>query len=213
MLGIAGIGNSIYYDPYLYGSSANTGSVSALSANTSTGSASASSSANTAAASSNSASAAASTQTADSTSKASSDGKTVVNPGQSEIKQPGRKSSPSECQTCKNRKYQDGSNESNVSFKSAQHIDPASAYSEVSAHEGEHVSNAYNKAREGNGEVVQASVAIHTAICPECGRNYVSGGTTTTQIKYPNESNPYQQSRKSSDAANQLLGMNFSAAV
>ncbi|MBP8715755.1 MAG: hypothetical protein KBH85_10245 [Lachnospiraceae bacterium] len=213
MLGIAGIGNSIYYDPYLYGSSANTGSVSALSANTSTGSASASSSANTAAASSNSASAAASTQTADSTSKASSDGKTVVNPGQSEIKQPGRKSSPSECQTCKNRKYQDGSNESNVSFKSAQHIDPASAYSEVSAHEGEHVSNAYNKAREGNGEVVQASVAIHTAICPECGRTYVSGGTTTTQIKYPNESNPYQQSRKSSDAANQLLGMNFSAAV
>jgi hypothetical protein len=213
VLGIAGIGNSIYYDPYLYGSSANTGSVSALSANTSTGSASASSSANTAAASSNSASAAASTQTADSTSKASSDGKTVVNPGQSEIKQPGRKSSPSECQTCKNRKYQDGSNESNVSFKSAQHIDPASAYSEVSAHEGEHVSNAYNKAREGNGEVVQASVAIHTAICPECGRTYVSGGTTTTQIKYPNESNPYQQSRKSSDAANQLLGMNFSAAV
>lgn len=213
MLGIAGIGNSIYYDPYLYGSSANTGSVSALSANTSTGSASASSSANTAAASSNSASAAASTQTADSTSKASSDGKTVVNPGQSEIKQPGRRSSPSECQTCKNRKYQDGSNESNVSFKSAQHIDPASAYSEVSAHEGEHVSNAYNKAREGNGEVVQASVAIHTAICPECGRTYVSGGTTTTQIKYPNESNPYQQSRKSSDAANQLLGMNFSAAV
>ena len=213
MLGIAGIGNSIYYDPYLYGSSANTGSVSALSANTSTGSASASSSANTAAASSNSASAAASTQTADSASKASSDGKTVVNPGQSEIKQPGRKSSPSECQTCKNRKYQDGSNESNVSFKSAQHIDPASAYSEVSAHEGEHVSNAYNKAREGNGEVVQASVAIHTAICPECGRTYVSGGTTTTQIKYPNESNPYQQSRKSSDAANQLLGMNFSAAV
>ena len=213
MLGIAGIGNSIYYDPYLYGSSANTGSVSALSANTSTGSASASSSANTAAASSNCASAAASTQTAGNTSNASSDGKTVVNPGQSEIKQPGRKSSPSECQTCKNRKYQDGSNESNVSFKSAQHIDPASAYSEVSAHEGEHVSNAYNKAREGNGEVVQASVAIHTAICPECGRTYVSGGTTTTQIKYPNESNPYQQSRKSSDAANQLLGMNFSAAV
>ena len=182
MLGIAGIGNSIYYDPYLYGSSAN-------------------------------AVAAAGTQTAGNTSNASSDGKTVVNPGQSEIKQPGRKSSPSECQTCKNRKYQDGSNESNVSFKSAQHIDPASAYSEVSAHEGEHVSNAYNKAREGNGEVVQASVAIHTAICPECGRTYVSGGTTTTQIKYPNESNPYQQSRKSSDAANQLLGMNFSAAV
>ena len=219
MLGIAGIGNSIYYDPYLYGSSANSGSVSALSANASTGSASANTgTANatsaSAAASGNSTSAASSTQASDSNaSKASSDGKAVVNPGQSDIKQPGRKSSPSECQTCKNRKYQDGSDENNVSFKSAQHIDPAAAFSKVSAHEGEHVSNAYNKAREGNGQVVQASVAIHTAICPECGRTYVSGGTTTTQIKYPNESNPYQQSRKSSDAANQLLGMNFSAAV
>ena len=31
----------------------------------------------------------------------------------------GRKSSPGECKTCKSRKYQDGSNESDVSFKAA----------------------------------------------------------------------------------------------
>lgn len=32
-------------------------------------------------------------------------------------KKPGRKSSPAECETCQNRKYQDGSNEMDVSFK------------------------------------------------------------------------------------------------
>ena len=104
-----------------------------------------------------------------------------------------------ECETCKNRKYQDGSDE-NVSFKSATHIDPGAAASAVRGHEAEHVANAYDKASKDGGEVINASVSIHTAICPECGRTYVSGGTTTTQIKYPNESNPYQQARKAEDA-------------
>ena len=58
--------------------------------------------------------------------------------------------SKGECQTCKNRKYQDGSNE-NVSFKSASHISPEAAGIRVAAHEAEHVSNAYTKAAEGNG--------------------------------------------------------------
>ncbi len=106
---------------------------------------------------------------------------------------------PEECETCKNRKYQDGSDE-NVSYKSAAHISPQAAGAAVRAHEGEHVSNAYSKAAEKNGKVVSASVSIHTAICPECGRTYVSGGTTSTMIKYPNESNPYQQERKAQDA-------------
>ena len=35
----------------------------------------------------------------------------VVNPGKSDVEKPGRKSSPAECETCKNRKYQDGSEE------------------------------------------------------------------------------------------------------
>ena len=63
-----------------------------------------------------------------------------------------------------------------------------------------HVSNAYKKASEDNGVVVNASVSIHTSVCPECGRSYVSGGVTHTQIKYYNESNPYQQSLKSADS-------------
>ena len=108
--------------------------------------------------------------------------------------------SKGECQTCKNRKYQDGSNE-NVSFKSASHISPEAAGIRVAAHEAEHVSNAYTKAAEKNGQVVSASVTLRTGICPECGGVYVAGGETNTTIKYPNEANPYQQERKSQDAA------------
>lgn len=117
-----------------------------------------------------------------------------------------------ECQTCKRRKYQDGSDENNVSFKAAAHISPESAGAAVRAHEGEHVSNAYKKASQKNGEVLSATVSIHTAVCPECGRSYISGGTTHTMIKYKNESNPYQQELKSADAA-RLRGANIDLAV
>ncbi len=116
-----------------------------------------------------------------------------------------------ECETCANRKYQDGSDEQ-VSFKSAQHIDPNAAAARVRGHEQEHVSNAYDKAKQDGGKVLQASVAIHTAVCPECGRTYVSGGTTTTRILYPHEDNPYQKNRKEAD--NGLLsGMNLDVGV
>ena len=116
-----------------------------------------------------------------------------------------------ECQTCKNRKYQDGSDEM-VSFKSPAHISSNAAASVVRSHEQEHVSNAFAKAATGNGKVVRASVTLHTAVCPECGRTYISGGTTQTQIKYYNEDNPYQQSLKSSDAT-KYSGMNVDYAV
>ena len=116
-----------------------------------------------------------------------------------------------ECQTCKNRKYVDGSDEM-VSFKSPTHISPESASSAVRSHEQEHVNNAYSKAATNNGEVVYASVSIHTAICPECGRSYISGGTTNTQIKYYNEENPYQQDLKLSDQI-KYTGMNADYAV
>ena len=116
------------------------------------------------------------------------------------VKKPGKRSSPEDCETCSNRKYQDGSDE-NVSFKTASHISPESAGSRVRAHEGEHVSNAYKKAAQKDGKVLNASVAIHTSICPECGRTYVSGGVTNTMIKYSNEDNPYTKNQKQLDAA------------
>ena len=137
--------------------------------------------------------------------------KTIKNPGESMQVSPGRKSSPAECETCKERKYQDGSDEM-VSFKSPSHISPNAAGAAVRAHEQEHVSNAYKKASQRDGKVLRASVSIKTAICPECGRTYVSGGETTTQIKYSNENNPYQRARKSADAT-YLVGANMDIAV
>ena len=95
-----------------------------------------------------------------------------------------------------------------VSFKSAAHISPEAAASRVRSHEQEHVSNTYKKAAQDNGKVVNASVSIKTAICPECGRTYVAGGETRTQIKYYNEDNPYQQDKKAQDKMN-YLGMNI----
>lgn len=103
-----------------------------------------------------------------------------------------------ECKTCKNRTYQDGSDEM-VSFKSAAHISPEASASIVRGHEQEHVANAFKDASQNNGEVMSASVTLERSICPECGRSYVSGGTTRTQIKYVNESNPYQKALKLQD--------------
>lgn len=123
----------------------------------------------------------------------------------------GRQSSPEECQTCSERKYQDGSNEM-VSFKAPAHVSPNAAASAVRAHEQEHVNNAYSSAAAENGKVLSADVSIQTAICPECGRSYVSGGTTRTQIKYYNESNPYQQDLKNTDGL-KYRGNNVNTAV
>lgn len=135
----------------------------------------------------------------------------TLNPGESTTVSPGRKSSPAQCETCRNRKYQDGSDEM-VSFKSAAHISPQASASRVMAHEQEHVSNAYKKAAQNNGKVISANVSLKTAICPECGRSYVSGGTTSTQIRYSNESNPYQKNKKAADALS-FIGMNLDLAV
>ena len=136
----------------------------------------------------------------------------IRNPGESTEKQAGRKSSPAECETCKNRKYQDSSDEGDVSFKAPAHIDPNAAAARVMSHEQEHVNNAYQNAAQNNGKVVSCNVSIRTAVCPECGRTYVSGGTTSTQIKYFNEDNPYQKDMKSSDAVNKYRGMNVDIA-
>lgn len=88
-----------------------------------------------------------------------------------------------ECETCKNRKYQDGSNDPGVSFKTPTKLSPESAASAVRSHENEHVSHAKTQALQEDKKIVSQSVTYHTAICPECGRSYVSGGTTRTVFK------------------------------
>lgn len=135
---------------------------------------------------------------------------TIKNPGESTQVAPGRKSSPAECETCKNRKYQDGSDEM-VSFKAPAHVSPQASASAVRAHENEHVSNAYAKAAKDGGKVLQASVTMQTAICPECGTSYVAGGETTTKIQYTNEENPYVKNKKAADAA-AVVGSNLDLA-
>lgn len=85
-----------------------------------------------------------------------------------------------ECQTCAKRKYQDGSDDPGVSFKTPTNIDPSQAASAVRGHEMEHVVREQSKARQQDRKVVSQSVTYHTAICPECGKVYISGGTTRT---------------------------------
>lgn len=93
-----------------------------------------------------------------------------------------------ECQTCKNRRYQDQSDDSGVSFQSAAHIDPSAAYSAVRAHENEHVARNKTQAEQHGQKIAYQTVTIHRAICPECGRSYVSGGVTHTVTKADNSS-------------------------
>ncbi|MCI9156079.1 MAG: hypothetical protein HFF44_03940 [Lawsonibacter sp.] len=98
----------------------------------------------------------------------------------------------SECQTCKNRKYQDGSDDPGVSFKTATHVAPEQAAAAVRGHEQEHVVREQAKAQREGRKVVSQSVTIHTEICPECGDVYVSGGTTRTTTK----ANPVEETQQ-----------------
>lgn len=90
------------------------------------------------------------------------------------------------CQTCEERKYQDGSDDSSVSFQTPTHIDADAAPAAVRGHELEHVAHEQAKAQKEGRKVVSQTVTMHTDICPECGRVYVSGGTTRTVTKADN---------------------------
>lgn len=94
-----------------------------------------------------------------------------------------------ECQTCKERKYQDGSDDPGVSYKTPTQIAPEQAASAVRSHEQEHVVRERAKAQREDREVVSQSVTLHTGICPECGKTYISGGTTQTTTKGENNNN------------------------
>ena len=105
-----------------------------------------------------------------------------------------------ECKTCAERKYQDGSDDPGVSFKTAAHISPEQAASKVRSHEYEHVTREQAKADREDREVVSQSVQLHTSICPECGKSYVSGGVTNTVTKGASE--PQQQTETKQNIGN-----------
>lgn len=104
-----------------------------------------------------------------------------------------------ECQTCKERKYQDGSDDAGVSFKTPTKIDPDQAPSAVRGHEMEHVYREQAKAQREDRKVVSQNVTYHTAICPECGRGYISGGTTRTVTAAESQAED-QESRQNQEA-------------
>lgn len=93
------------------------------------------------------------------------------------------------CATCASRTYQDGSDDPGVSFKAPGHIAPEASAQVVMGHELEHVNREQAKADSEGKEVISQSVILSRAICPECGRAYVSGGETktTTKTKTPYE--------------------------
>ena len=97
-----------------------------------------------------------------------------------------------ECQTCEKRKYQDGSDDMGVSFQTPTNVKPEMAASAVRGHEMEHVYREQAKADREGREVVSQTVTMHTEICPECGKSYVSGGTTETVTRAKTE-NDLQQ--------------------
>lgn len=116
---------------------------------------------------------------------------------------------PSECETCKHRKYIDGSNDMDVSFKVPTHVSPQDSYAAVSAHEQEHEANAISDGSKPGAELVSVTVSLKMGICPECGTAYVEGGETRTVIRY-NIKNPYEKERKSLEGSI-LKGKHFDA--
>ena len=117
--------------------------------------------------------------------------------GVSDSKSPYEVMEEGKCQTCEKRKYQDGSDDPGVSFKMPTTISADQAESAVRGHEMEHVVRERARAEREGRKVVDQSVSIHTAICPECGRVYVSGGTTrTVTMNDTDDSQMLRQSRK-----------------
>ena len=104
-----------------------------------------------------------------------------------------------ECQTCEGRKYQDESDDSGVSFQAPGHIAPEVSGSVVRGHEMEHVLRERAQAQQEDREVVRQSVVLHNSICPECGRVYVSGGTTSTTTAAVQEYQTSQNMDKSGE--------------
>lgn len=101
-----------------------------------------------------------------------------------------------ECETCERRTYVDGSNENDVSFQTPGHISPKASAFVVSAHEYEHVRNAMQEDKKEDAELVNVSVSLKTAICPECKTSYISGGETRTTMRYGAEQNAYEKQQQ-----------------
>ena len=104
-----------------------------------------------------------------------------------------------ECETCEKRKYQDGSDDMGVSYQTPTNIKPEQAASAVRGHEMEHVYREQAKADREGRNVVSQSVTMHSEICPECGKSFVSGGTTRTVTKAETDNAAQQEDRQNEE--------------
>lgn len=104
------------------------------------------------------------------------------------------------CQTCEKRKYQDESDDMGVSFQSPTKIAPEQVAAAVRGHENEHVVREQAKAQQEGRRVVSQSVTLHTDICPECGKVYISGGTTRTVTAASNQPEPAQDAQEQEES-------------
>ncbi len=102
------------------------------------------------------------------------DNKTVAGVQKKDINKVG------ECKTCAERRYQDDSDDSGVSFQSPTRLTPQQASSAVISHEKEHYGREEDKAKTENKEVLSNSIRVYSAICPDCGKAYIAGGETRT---------------------------------
>ena len=85
-----------------------------------------------------------------------------------------------QCSTCESRRYVDKSDDASVSYQTPTKLNASTAVSAVASHENEHVVNERGKAQREGREIVSQTVTITYDCCPECGKLYVSGGTTRT---------------------------------
>lgn len=111
------------------------------------------------------------------------------------------------CETCEKRKYQDGSDDMSVSFQSPTNIKPGQVAAAVRGHEMEHVLHEQAKAKREGRRVVSQSVTLHTAICPECGKVYISGGETRTTTKANPEPAGTEDQKESGDGLRKSFSM------
>jgi len=109
------------------------------------------------------------------------------------------------CYTCENRKYVDQSNDASVSFQTPTNISPNMAAAAVASHENEHVRNEQARAHRDGREIINQTVTLTYDCCPECGRNYVSGGTTrTTSVSKSDSDNAFSEEAQAGENDNKV---------
>ena len=105
------------------------------------------------------------------------------------------------CETCESRRYVDRSDDSSVSYQTPTKISANMSGAAVASHENEHVRNERGKAMREDREIVNQSVTFKYATCPECGKQYVAGGTThTTSVSKPKPDNKPEEAQPGASA-------------